>query len=72
MCLCYGDCRRATSLLLHCMEGNWRRQQGKMVLAKRSSEKKLLGLIDEVAPSGFVVAHDLKSFRGGFWTKTLR
>ena len=43
-----------------------------MVLAKRSSEKKLLGLIDEVAPSGFVVAHDLKSFRGGFWTKTLR
>ncbi|WDL99055.1 DUF2179 domain-containing protein [Alicyclobacillus sp. ALC3] len=43
-----------------------------MVLAKRSSEKKLLRLIDEVAPNAFVVAHDLKSFRGGFWTKTLR
>lgn len=43
-----------------------------MVLAKRSNERKLMALIDEVSPNAFVVAHDLKSFRGGFWTKKLR
>ena len=42
------------------------------VLAKRSNEKKLLGLINEVAPSAFVISYEPKNFVGGFLIKNVR
>lgn len=42
-----------------------------LVLARRSNEKKLFSLINEVAPKSFVVSHDMRQFRGGFWVNRL-
>lgn len=42
-----------------------------LVLAKRSNEKKLLHLLGNIAPRAFVVSHDPKTFRGGFWVKRI-
>lgn len=41
------------------------------VLAKRNNEKKFYHLIEELAPKAFVISHEPKFFRGGFWTKRL-
>lgn len=42
-----------------------------LVLAKRSHEKRLMDLLSQIAPRAFVVSHDPKTFRGGFWAKRL-
>jgi uncharacterized protein YebE (UPF0316 family) len=39
------------------------------VLAKRSQEKKLMRLIQDLAPKAFVISYEPRTFRGGFWTK---
>ncbi|MFJ8259088.1 DUF2179 domain-containing protein [Peribacillus asahii] len=41
------------------------------VLAKRTNEKKLLNIIEEMAPKAFVISYEPRYFRGGFWTKRL-
>ncbi|REK77048.1 DUF2179 domain-containing protein [Paenibacillus paeoniae] len=41
------------------------------VLVKRSAEKKLLDAISSVAPKAFVISHEPRHFRGGFWAKLL-
>jgi len=42
------------------------------VLTKRSQEKHLLKLIQDMAPKAFVISYEPRTFRGGFWTKRLR
>lgn len=42
-----------------------------LVLAKRSNEKRLMQLLQDIAPKSFVVSHDPRQFRGGFWVKRL-
>lgn len=41
------------------------------VLAKRSNEKELLKLINEMAPNAFIISYEPKHFVGGFWTKNM-
>lgn len=41
------------------------------VLVKRSAEKKLLDTISATAPKAFVISHEPRHFRGGFWAKLL-
>lgn len=42
------------------------------VLAKRTSEKKLLKYITEITPTAFVISYEPKNFVGGFLTKNIR
>jgi uncharacterized protein YebE (UPF0316 family) len=42
------------------------------VLTKRSNEKKLWNLINEIAPKAFVISFEPKQLKGGFWVKRLR
>lgn len=41
------------------------------VLVKRSNEKKLLRRIEAESPKAFVISHEPRHFRGGFWAKML-
>lgn len=41
------------------------------VLAKRSNERSLLNTIESLSPRAFVISHEPKMFRGGFWVKRL-
>ncbi|MCR2802806.1 DUF2179 domain-containing protein [Paenibacillus soyae] len=41
------------------------------VLVKRSAEKRLLDAISATAPKAFVISHEPRHFRGGFWAKLL-
>ncbi|WP_168122606.1 DUF2179 domain-containing protein [Paenibacillus sp. HB172176] len=41
------------------------------VLVKRSNEKKLMDRIATEAPKAFVISHEPRHFRGGFWAKLL-
>lgn len=41
------------------------------VLVKRSNEKRLLDRIEADAPKAFVISHEPRHFRGGFWAKML-
>jgi Uncharacterized protein conserved in bacteria len=41
------------------------------VLVKRNQEKKLLDRIGQEAPKAFVISHEPRHFRGGFWAKLL-
>lgn len=41
------------------------------VLVKRSNEKKLMVSISTVAPRAFVISHEPRQFKGGFWTKMI-
>lgn len=41
------------------------------VLVKRSNEKKLMDSISTVAPRAFVISHEPRQFKGGFWTKMI-
>ncbi|WP_435163025.1 DUF2179 domain-containing protein [Paenibacillus glycanilyticus] len=41
------------------------------VLVKRSNEKRLLERIEADAPKAFVISHEPRHFRGGFWAKLL-
>ncbi|XEC96262.1 DUF2179 domain-containing protein [Paenibacillus tarimensis] len=39
------------------------------VLVKRSNEKRLMNTIVKLAPKAFVISHEPKQFKGGFWVK---
>lgn len=39
------------------------------VLARRNRQKELMKIIDENCPSAFVMFHEPKHFRGGFWVR---
>ncbi|WP_028559890.1 DUF2179 domain-containing protein [Paenibacillus pinihumi] len=39
------------------------------VLVKRSNEKRLMNTLDKLSPKAFVISHEPKQFKGGFWTK---
>ena len=41
------------------------------VLVKRSAEKRLLEAITSKAPKAFIISHEPRHFRGGFWAKLL-
>ncbi|WP_308634411.1 DUF2179 domain-containing protein [Paenibacillus silvisoli] len=41
------------------------------VLVKRNNERKLLACIESMAPKAFVVSHEPRHIRGGFWAKLL-
>lgn len=42
------------------------------VLVKRSRERELMKQIQELAPKAFVISHEPKSFKGGFWVKRIK
>jgi len=42
------------------------------VLAKRTQEKKLIRVLEEIAPKAFVISYEPRFLKGGFWTKRLR
>jgi Uncharacterized protein conserved in bacteria len=39
------------------------------ILAKRSHERKLIQILDNLCPKAFVVSFEPKNFKGGFWIK---
>ena len=39
------------------------------VLVRRRNEKRLMGTLAELAPKAFVISHEPKIFKGGFWTR---
>lgn len=41
------------------------------VLVKRTNERRLLERIEQEAPKAFVISHEPRQFRGGFWAKLL-
>jgi uncharacterized protein YebE (UPF0316 family) len=41
------------------------------VLVKRSNERKLLSSIMMIAPKAFVISHEPRQFKGGFWAKMI-
>jgi uncharacterized protein YebE (UPF0316 family) len=41
------------------------------VLVKRSNEKKLLESITNIAPRAFIISHEPRMFKGGFWAKMI-
>ncbi|MGM0882816.1 MAG: DUF2179 domain-containing protein [Bacillota bacterium] len=41
------------------------------VLVKRSNEKRLMASIAADAPRAFVISHEPRHFKGGFWTKMI-
>ncbi|GGD81191.1 DUF2179 domain-containing protein [Paenibacillus nasutitermitis] len=41
------------------------------VLVKRSNEKQLMRSIMVVAPKAFVISHEPRQFKGGFWTRMI-
>ncbi|SFL43353.1 Uncharacterized protein YebE, UPF0316 family [Paenibacillus sp. 1_12] len=41
------------------------------VLTKRNQEKRLLQVVEELAPKAFIISHEPRMFRGGFWTKRI-
>ena len=42
------------------------------ILAKRSNEKKLLALINELSPQSFVMSYEPKHLKGGFWIDKIK
>ncbi|CAM4346465.1 DUF2179 domain-containing protein [Paenibacillus tarimensis] len=42
------------------------------VLVKRSNERRLMKTLADIAPKAFVISHEPKFFKGGFWTKLTR
>lgn len=43
-----------------------------IVLTKRKNEQKLSKTIHELAPNAFVISHEPRYFRGGFWANRLK
>ncbi|MBD2845663.1 DUF2179 domain-containing protein [Paenibacillus sp. IB182496] len=39
------------------------------VLVKRSNEKRLMDTIKKLSPKAFVISHEPKQFKGGFWVR---
>ncbi len=42
------------------------------VLAKRTREKELLKIIEQIAPKAFMVSYEARTFKGGYLTKALK
>ncbi|KSU83036.1 DUF2179 domain-containing protein [Fictibacillus enclensis] len=42
------------------------------VLSKRSREKELLQIVNELAPKAFLVSFEIRSFKGGYLTKSMK
>ncbi|MGQ0518225.1 DUF2179 domain-containing protein, partial [Bacillus sp. D-CC] len=40
--------------------------------AKRSREKELLEIINEIAPKAFMSSYEIRSFKGGYLTKAMK
>ncbi|NOU96307.1 DUF2179 domain-containing protein [Paenibacillus sp. LMG 31456] len=41
------------------------------VLTRRNQEKRLLHVIEELAPKAFLISSEPRMFRGGFWTRRI-
>ncbi|NMO97953.1 DUF2179 domain-containing protein [Paenibacillus lemnae] len=39
------------------------------VLVKRSNEKRLMETLKKLSPQAFIISHEPKNFKGGFWVK---
>ena len=39
------------------------------VLVKRSNERRLMDTLRKLSPQAFIISHEPKSFKGGFWVK---
>lgn len=39
------------------------------VLVKRNNEKRLMAVLNTLSPQAFVISHEPKNFKGGFWIK---
>ncbi|MCI1695194.1 DUF2179 domain-containing protein [Aneurinibacillus aneurinilyticus] len=53
-------------------EGISARRSRLEVLAKRTREKELLTIINEIAPKAFVVSYEARTFKGGYLTKVMK
>ncbi|WP_265332389.1 DUF2179 domain-containing protein [Zhaonella formicivorans] len=42
------------------------------VLTKRKFEPHLFKLVDSISEKAFIISHEPRNFRGGFWVKTLK
>lgn len=42
------------------------------VLAKRKYEKDLFKIVEEASDKAFIISHEPKHFRGGFWVKQIQ
>ncbi|MDQ1911949.1 DUF2179 domain-containing protein [Paenibacillus sp. GD4] len=42
------------------------------VLVRRRNARKLMHTIEELAPKAFIISHEPKNFKGGFWTRITR
>ncbi|PGC46933.1 hypothetical protein COM24_27615 [Bacillus toyonensis] len=42
------------------------------IVAKRSREKELLEIINEIAPKAFMSSYEIRSFKGGYLTKAMK
>jgi uncharacterized protein YebE (UPF0316 family) len=42
------------------------------VLAKRKHERKLFKLVESLDSNAFIISHEPRSFRGGFWVKAVK
>lgn len=42
------------------------------IVAKRSREKELLLIIDQFEPKAFLMSYEIRSFRGGYLTKSMK
>ncbi|MBU7592286.1 DUF2179 domain-containing protein [Metabacillus halosaccharovorans] len=42
------------------------------IVAKRSREKELLQIIDQFEPKAFLLSYELRSFKGGYLTKSMK
>lgn len=42
------------------------------VLTKRKHEKHLFKLVDSLSDTAFIISHEPRNFRGGFWVKSVR
>lgn len=39
------------------------------VLVKRNNERRLMETLKQLSPNAFIISHEPKSFKGGFWVK---
>ena len=42
------------------------------IIAKRSREKELLEIINEIAPKAFMASYEIRTFKGGYLTKAMK
>ena len=54
-----------------CADGKEGKRLVMQVLVKRRNEKRLMECIMDIAPRAFVISHEPRSLRGGFWSKCI-